>query len=85
MRYEIKGGVFPIVVCYLENGEQMITEKGSMVWQSPNVKWRQQEEAWEKCFQRLFQERVCFRISILLREAPEWLLLDPAFRERSFL
>ena len=38
MRYEIKGGVFPIVVCYLENGEQMITEKASMVWQSPNVK-----------------------------------------------
>ena len=38
MRYEIKGGVFPIVVCYLEDGEQMITEKGSMVWQSPNVK-----------------------------------------------
>lgn len=38
MRYEIKGGVFPIVVCYLENGEKMITEKGSMVWQSPNIK-----------------------------------------------
>ena len=38
MRYEIKGGVFPIVVCYLEDGEQMITEKGSMVWQSPNGK-----------------------------------------------
>ena len=38
MRYEIKGSVFPIVVCYLEDGEQMITEKGSMVWQSPNVK-----------------------------------------------
>lgn len=38
MRYEIKGGVFPIVMCYLEDGEQMITEKGSMVWQSPNVK-----------------------------------------------
>ena len=38
MRYEIKGGVFPIVVCYLEDGEQMITEKGSLwVWQSPNV------------------------------------------------
>ncbi len=38
MQYEIKGGAFPIVVCYLESGEQMITEKGSMVWQSPNVK-----------------------------------------------
>lgn len=37
MRYEIKGGAFPIVTCYLENGETMITEKGSMVWHTPNV------------------------------------------------
>ena len=37
MRYEIKGGAFPVVICYLESGEQMITEKGSMVWQSPNI------------------------------------------------
>lgn len=37
MRYEIKGGAFPVVTCYLENGETMITEKGSMVWQTPNV------------------------------------------------
>lgn len=38
MRYEIKGGSFPVVTCYLENGESMITESGSMVWQTPNVK-----------------------------------------------
>ena len=31
MRYEIKGGSFSVVVCSLENGEQMITERGSMV------------------------------------------------------
>ncbi len=37
MRYELKGGNFPVVICYLENGEQMITEKGSMVWMSPNM------------------------------------------------
>ena len=37
MRYEIKGGNFPVVECKLENGEQMITEKGSMVWMSPNI------------------------------------------------
>lgn len=37
MRYEIKGGSFPVVVCQLENGERMITEKGSMVWMSPNM------------------------------------------------
>ncbi len=38
MKYEIKGGTFPIVVCELENGEQMITESGSMVWMSPNIR-----------------------------------------------
>lgn len=37
MRYEIKGGPFPVVECQLENGEQMITERGSMVWMSPNM------------------------------------------------
>ena len=37
MRYEIKGGNFPVVMCYLDNGEQMITEKGSMAWMTPNM------------------------------------------------
>ena len=37
MKYEIKGGAFPIVVCHLSDGEQMITEKGSMVWMTPNM------------------------------------------------
>ena len=30
MKYEIKGGSFPVVICNLENGEKMITEQGSM-------------------------------------------------------
>ena len=38
MQYEIKGGAFPVVVCRLEDGEQMITERGSMVWQTPNIR-----------------------------------------------
>ncbi len=37
MKYEIKGGSFPIVECSLHDGEQLITEKGSMVWMSPNM------------------------------------------------
>ena len=37
MRYELKGGSFPVVECQLESGEQMITERGSMVWMSPNM------------------------------------------------
>lgn len=38
MKYEIKGETLPAVICYLEEGETMITEKGSMSWMSPNMK-----------------------------------------------
>ncbi|MBQ3079449.1 MAG: TIGR00266 family protein [Clostridia bacterium] len=37
MRYEIKGDNMPVVICYLDKDESMITEKGSMVWMSPNM------------------------------------------------
>lgn len=38
MKYEIKGTPFPAVICYLDAGEQMITEGGGMSWMSPNMK-----------------------------------------------
>lgn len=38
MRYEIKGEPLPVAICHLENGERMITERGSMSWMSPNMK-----------------------------------------------
>jgi len=38
MQYEIVGAPFPAVVCTLQRGEQMKTEKGSMVWMDPCMK-----------------------------------------------
>ncbi|MGN0405270.1 MAG: TIGR00266 family protein [Bariatricus sp.] len=38
MRYQIQGDTLPVVICELENGEQMVTERGSMSWMSPNMK-----------------------------------------------
>lgn len=38
MKYEISGAPFPALTCYLEAGEQMITEGGGMSWMSPNMK-----------------------------------------------
>lgn len=32
MKYELKGGSFPVVECTLNSGEKMITESGSMCW-----------------------------------------------------
>jgi len=37
MQYEIIGGSFPAVACRLADGEAMKTEKGSMIWMSPNM------------------------------------------------
>ena len=38
MKYEIKGDTLPVVICSVENGESMITERGAMAWMSTNMK-----------------------------------------------
>lgn len=38
MKYEIKGGNLPVVICTLQPGETMVTESGAMSWMSPNMK-----------------------------------------------
>lgn len=38
MQYEIKGTPLPVVICNVQAGETMITERGSMSWMSPNMK-----------------------------------------------
>ena len=38
MRYQIVGEPMPVVICDLENGEGMLTERGSMSWMSNNMK-----------------------------------------------
>ena len=37
MEYRIEGTPLPVVICRVENGETMITERGSMSWMSPNM------------------------------------------------
>ena len=37
MEYKIKGGSFPVVECYLKNGESMITQSGSMAWMDSSI------------------------------------------------
>ncbi|MCE5196623.1 MAG: TIGR00266 family protein [Negativicutes bacterium] len=38
MKYNIIGDQLPVVVCELQEGETMLTERGSMCWMSPNLK-----------------------------------------------
>ena len=61
MKYEIKGGSFPVVVCQLENGEQMITERGSMVWMSPNMEMETRGGGLGKMLSRAFSGESMFQ------------------------
>ena len=61
MRYEIKGGAFPVVVCELADGEQMITEKGSMVWMSPHMQMDTRGGGLGKIFSKAFSGESMFQ------------------------
>ena len=61
MRYEIVGGAFPVVICELENGESMITERGSMVWMSPNMNMETSGGGLGKMFSRAFSGESMFQ------------------------
>ena len=61
MKYEIKGGNFPVVICNLERGEQMITEKGSMVWMSPNLQMETKGGGLGKMFSKAFSGESMFQ------------------------
>ena len=70
MRYTIEGETLPVVICQLEAGESMITERGSMAWMSPNMKMETSSNGGiGKVFGRMFSGRDCFRIFTRPREA----------------
>lgn len=61
MKYEIRGEPMPVVICELEAGESMITERGSMVWMSPNMEMETSAGGLGKAFGRMFTGESLFR------------------------
>ena len=61
MRYEIKGEPMPVVICHLAAGESMITEKGSMVWMTPNMQMSTGAGGLGKAFGRMFSGETIFQ------------------------
>ena len=61
MRYEITGGAFPVVICHLEDRDRMITERGSMVWMSPNMNMETSGGGLGKMFSRAFSGESIFQ------------------------
>lgn len=60
MKYEIKGGNLPVVICQVDNGETLKTESGAMSWMSPNMVMDTQAGGLGKAFGRMFSGESIF-------------------------
>lgn len=61
MKYEIKGENLPVVICYLEENEKMITEQGAMAWMSPNMEMATSTNGIGKAIARTFSGESLFQ------------------------
>lgn len=61
MRYSIEGDNLPVVICTLQDGERMLTEKGAMSWMTPNMEMStSMEGGLGKAFGRAFSGESMF-------------------------
>ncbi len=61
MKYSIEGAPLPVVICDLEPGETMITEKGAMSWMTPNMKMETTGGGVGKMVGRMFSGEAMFQ------------------------
>ena len=61
MKYEIKGGNLPVVICELEAGETISTEGGAMSWMDANVSMDTKGGGIGKVFGRMFSGESLFK------------------------
>ncbi|MCI9120319.1 MAG: TIGR00266 family protein [Oscillibacter sp.] len=79
MKYEIKGEPMPVVICQLNAGETMITEKGSMVWMSPNMEMQTSAGGIGKAFGRMFSGEAMFQNFYTAKGGPGMIAFASSF------
>ena len=80
MRYNITGEPMPVVICDLNPEESMITEKGSMVWMSPNMEMQTSAGgSIGKAFGRMFSGESMFQNIYTARGGPGMIAFASSF------
>ena len=79
MRYQITGEPMPVVICDVEANEPMITEKGSMVWMSPNMEMQTSAGGIGKAFGRMFSGESMFQNIYTARGGPGMIAFASSF------
>ena len=79
MRYNITGEPMPVVICDVEAGESMITEKGSMVWMSPNMEMQTSAGGIGRAFGRMFSGESMFQNIYTAKGGPGMIAFASSF------
>ena len=79
MRYNITGEPMPVVICDVEANESMITEKGSMVWMSPNMEMQTSAGGIGKAFGRMFSGESMFQNVYTAKGGPGMIAFASSF------
>ena len=79
MKYEIQGEPMPVVICDLDSGESMRTERGSMVWMSPNMEMETSAGGLGKAFGRMFSGESAFQNRYTAQGGPGMIAFASSF------
>lgn len=80
MKYEIRGGNFPVVICNCEPNEKMICESGAMSWMSSNMKMDTNTNGGiGKAFGRMFSGESIFMNSYMPTGGPGMIAFTSCF------
>ena len=79
MRYKIQGDPMPVVICELDPNESMITERGSMVWMSPNMRMDTNAGGFGKAIGRMFSGEAIFQNRYTAQGGPGMIAFASSF------
>lgn len=79
MQFDIQGTPLPVVICTLDNGESMITEKGAMSWMTPNMKMETRGGGIGKMFGRMFSGEDMFQNVYTAEHGPGMIAFASSF------
>ena len=79
MQYEIQGEPMPVVICHLAAGETMTTERGSMVWMSPNMQMETGAGGLGRAFGRMFSGEAIFQNTYTAMGGPGMIAFAASF------
>lgn len=79
MKYQIKGGNLPVVICQLAENESIVCEGGAMSWMSDNLEMSTTSGGLKKGFGRLMSGDNAFQNTFTAKGGPGFIAMASSF------